>query len=199
MDSYTRRHKTWSDKNEKLETPKRMLESGGLIDLPAGKKIVADLAAHLTLEPRHVALSHRALLKIAVWSNIRRFKPGSKEQEEADTPLEQCIGFRIHAISKSAGVFYYGVEDRAERAKRKVCLKGFMKEKQTVYGVKKDMERRRNALAPYLAIGALAAMAVPAYSAVKSWTGVPGEYLGEALVGLAENVRDGFGGAWVTG
>jgi hypothetical protein len=64
--------------------------------------------------------THRALIKIAVWPVIRRYTPGSAE-EDADgdgrgggKPLREKDGFRIFMVGKGAVVAYYGRDVKRE-------------------------------------------------------------------------------------
>jgi hypothetical protein len=149
----------------------------------------SDLEAHNKTNPRHYGFSYRALTKVCAWPNIRRFKPGSLEQEKANTPLELRTGFRIYEVSKSAAVMYFGTEDRAERARQRVCLRGLVGKKQREYGAKNGEGRGVvRAAAPY-ALGIAAFAALPAWAFAERFRGTG---VTEALMGLAENFRGGF-------
>ena len=153
------------------------------------KKAQVDLEAHNKTHPRHYGFSHRALTKVCAWPNIRRFKPGSLEQEKANTPLELRTGCRIYEVSKSAAVIYFGTEDRAERARQRVCLRGLVDQKQREYGTKNGKGRGVvKAAAPY-ALCIAAFVAVPAWAFAERFRGTG---VTKALMGLAENFREGF-------
>jgi hypothetical protein len=60
-------------------------------------------------------------------------------------------------VSKSAGVFHFGIEDRAEQEKKRVYLRKFMRQRQKNYGtvVSKAGENRRvMAVASFVAVAA---------------------------------------------
>lgn len=120
----------------RLKETAQTLTDQNIIDEPSGVKAREDLAAHIKACPEHLGATHRALCKIGVWPNIRQFKPGSEKEEKARcvVPLEEKTGFRIYEISKSVGVFYFGLVDRMEREKQRVCLKGLVADKQKQYG-----------------------------------------------------------------
>lgn len=101
------------------------------IDEAAVQMARDQLAAHMENRPKHL-YNYHALCKIAAWPNIRRFKPGSKkEEEQPGLSLEEKHGFRILEVMKSAGVFYYGVEDGMERNRTAVDLGQFVKWRQS--------------------------------------------------------------------
>lgn len=104
----------------------------------AGKKAKAKLDAH-TWSRKPLERTHAALTKIAVWPSIKRFKPGTQEDDYAAVPLEHRKGFRIFDISKSAVVSYYGVDDDVERSKGRTKLADFVEKKVKMHG-KKELE-----------------------------------------------------------
>ena len=191
VDNFDALNKQWNEKKTKLEADLEVLGTGASIELEQGKQLKTELAAHLATRPRHFALSYRALLKIGAWPNIRRFKPGSVEQEEAGIPLEQRTGCRIYEVSKSAGVFYFGIEGRAERAKRSVCLRALVASKQKEYGAQRAGSREAGwamTAVPYV-LAVVGTAAIPYYFLAERFSGLTGDYLGEILVSLAENLR----------
>ena len=97
-----------------------------------------ELEEHKT-DPRHYGFTYRAMSKICAWPNIRRFKPGS-EEEEKDCHLELDImtGCRIHEICKSAEVFCFRTDNGEEMDRLEDCLKGLVKEKQRQYGASRE-------------------------------------------------------------
>ncbi|PVH69592.1 hypothetical protein DL98DRAFT_598537 [Cadophora sp. DSE1049] len=55
--------------------------------------------------------THRALIKLSVWPVIRRYTPGSAEEDsQPNKPLHDKDGFRIFLIAKAGMVAYYGRE-----------------------------------------------------------------------------------------
>lgn len=57
--------------------------------------------------------THRALIKLAVWPVIRRYSPGSvEEQNVPGKPLSDKDGFRIVLIGKGGVVAYYGRDQK---------------------------------------------------------------------------------------
>ncbi|KAG4427531.1 hypothetical protein IFR05_016987, partial [Cadophora sp. M221] len=67
------------------------------------------------------SFTHRALIKLAVWPVIRRYTPGSAEEEKdgkrsggSKKPLREKDGFRIFMIGKGAVLAYCGREVKRE-------------------------------------------------------------------------------------
>ncbi|KAK0115578.1 hypothetical protein ONS96_014030 [Cadophora gregata f. sp. sojae] len=57
--------------------------------------------------------THRALIKLSVWPVIRRYTPGSLEEDsQPNKPLHEKDGFRIFLVAKAGVVAYFGREDR---------------------------------------------------------------------------------------
>jgi hypothetical protein len=73
-------------------------------------------------------------VKIAIWPAIRRFKPGSSQDERLNTPLETRDGFRIFDVGKAAAVFYFGMENRREALKGRTGLERLARLKKRRYG-----------------------------------------------------------------
>ena len=153
------------------------------------KEAQAELEACSKTSPRHYGFSYRAMAKVCAWPNIRRFKPGSLEEEQANTPLQFRTGFRIYDVSKSAAVMYFGTEDRVDRARQRVCLRGLVEEKQREYGAKKWEGGGVVRAAAAYALGLAAFAALPAWALGETFTGTGAR---EALMGLVENFRGGF-------
>ena len=184
VDEYTVAFNAWNERREWLGQEVRRIQVAGQIDQRRGVKAKADLATHIKSPPVPIGATHRALCKIGVWPNIRRFKPGSKEEEKnGKVPLEEKTGFRIFEVSKSAGVFYFELQDRMEREKERVCLKGFVKGKRGKSGI-------GNGVVPYV-------LALTAAAAVLGGLGGLGGDLGGDLEGwrnIAIGVRGAVGG-----
>jgi hypothetical protein len=160
VDEWTAAMTAWNEKRTQMEETVQKLTKDGHIEMPSGQTAKSNLATHLATRPNPPI--YRSLSKIAAWPNICRFKPGSEVEEKAGCALalEEKTGFRIYEVSKSAGVFCFGIEDRMERAKSKVCLRGFMEGKQRASG--KGVGKRKNrvvAAAPY-ALGTLVVTAL---------------------------------------
>ena len=66
--------------------------------------------------------THRALVKIGILPNIRRFKPGGQMDDDANEPLHSRTGFRIREMHKAHVLCYFGDERIPERAKQWVSL-----------------------------------------------------------------------------
>jgi hypothetical protein len=120
----------------------------------AYKEVTTKQKAHRQTKPYPPPGStHRALTKIGVWPCIRRFKPGTDVDVELSEPLAKRDGFRIRSVSKGAVVCYFGVEDRKERAKTRVRLTDFVKQKKEKYG-KKEIGLGKLALVASIAVAA---------------------------------------------
>jgi hypothetical protein len=125
----------YQKKRAELEREIAKLKAAGNSDTSRGfRKALAKLNAHIAAQPDPPGQTHEALTKIGVWPNISRFKPGAPEDDDAKTPLESRLGFRILEVSKSAVVCYYGAESRAKRAEGRVRLEDFVERKMKRYG-----------------------------------------------------------------
>ena len=82
-----------------------------------GKLAQAELDALQRTQPTPPLRTHRALWKIAIWPNIRRYKPGGASDDAANKKLEDRDGLRIRKITKAVVVDYFGVSDLGERAR----------------------------------------------------------------------------------
>jgi len=98
------------------------------------RRAQAALDSHLRTQPQPLSRTHRALVKIAIWPAIRRFKPGSSQDERLNIPLETRDGFRIFDVGKAAAVFYYGMENRREALKGRTSLEVLARMKKRRYG-----------------------------------------------------------------
>lgn len=152
--------KAFGAKNEAYDKKKEALE-GELAKLKAAGKsetsrvfkyAQAKLDAHVAAQPKPPSHTHAALTKVGAWPNISRFKPGTREDDDARVPLEKRKGFRIFEVCKSAVVCYYGLEQgRAKRAVKRVRLEDFAKEKVKRFG------KRGSAVGKSVVIAAAAA------------------------------------------
>lgn len=139
VNAYLSHRAAYQEKKEELEREIAKLDKGGKgATSRAGKKAQAKLIAHVRTQPHPPGQTHRALTKIGVWPSIRRFKPGTQEDDEDEVPLENRNGFRIFEVSKSAVVCYFGVENRAEGAGAGVRLATFVENKMKKHGTKEQ-------------------------------------------------------------
>ncbi|KAH8596558.1 hypothetical protein B0O99DRAFT_705806 [Bisporella sp. PMI_857] len=72
--------------------------------------------------------NHRALTKIGITPNIRRYKPGSKLDDDAGEPLWNRDGLRIREMLSANTLVYYGLERGPERDGTMVDLNDHIKE-----------------------------------------------------------------------
>jgi hypothetical protein len=121
----------WTRKDNGLKKKLRLLRKP--------KDLDAEMKEHDAEKPIPVERLYRAMAKISIWPNIRRFKPGSEEDEKENLPLEKRDGFRIHEITKSAVVCYFGIESAATRIKTRVPLDRFVKDKERMLGTRLDI------------------------------------------------------------
>jgi hypothetical protein len=179
--NYDEALKTWNEEIPRLEQRIMELKTSDSVPQKDVLQAIKDLNGHEKMNPKHYGYSFRAMAKVCVWPNIRRFKPGSLEEEQANTPQELRTGFRIYEVSKSAAVMYFGTEDRAERARQRVCLRGLVAEKQRGYGRKVEERGMMRAVAPYV-------LSIAAFAALPAW--VFAERFRE--MGFAESFRGRF-------
>jgi len=114
------------------------------------------LNAHIRTEPYGPEHRYEPMAKIGVWPNINRFKPGTPEDDDVDTPLDDRRGFRIFEISKSAMVCYFGTEDTEKKAQQRVTVEDFVTKKVKKYG------QRGNYIGKGLVLAAVVAAAATA-------------------------------------
>lgn len=98
------------------------------LDTRAGRKALEYQRRVTAQEPRPPAHEYRAMVKIGVWPSVKRFKPGSAEDERRERehpngkiPLYEKNGSREYEICRAAVVCYYGktartIDDRANLA-----------------------------------------------------------------------------------
>lgn len=84
-------------------------------------------------QPTVPSRTHRAMAKLCMWPNIRRFKPGGPDDEKNNLPLSAMDGFRIQEMTKAVVSDYYGVTGMVARSKRQT-LEDFVKEKERRFG-----------------------------------------------------------------
>ena len=133
-----RKHDTsvaaWRAKRALLQAEvSRFRQPGMNANSRAGRKATKELA-DFTNPNIPIGRTHRALTKIGIWPNIRRFKPGSKEDDVNEERLADRDGFRIFELSKSAVLCYFGVESRIVRGQTRVPLEHFARIMQKRYG-----------------------------------------------------------------
>ncbi|TVY34420.1 hypothetical protein LOCC1_G007075 [Lachnellula occidentalis] len=119
--AYTSARSQWVAEKQEIDDLVADLESRGQIATRKGTKAKQRQAAIQTQAPRQPSYEYRAMAKIGVWPSIKRFKPGSAEDEkrENDNPSEKIPlymknGSREYEISKGAVVCYYGKTERKD-------------------------------------------------------------------------------------
>ena len=157
--AYDAEVKVFADKKAELEKAVAKLKAASKNDTSrVYKKAKGKLNAHIETEPYPPDSTYELMTKIGVWPNISRYKPGTLEDDETGTPLEERRGFRIFDISKGAAVCYLGTEDRLKRAEQRVALEDFVKKKIKKYG-KKDRGVGKGVV--LAAVAAAAAAGIP--------------------------------------
>jgi hypothetical protein len=134
-DAYHSARAQWVDRKKVIDDTVTYLENRGLITTRKGTKAKQRQAAIQTQVPRQPPYEYRAMAKIGVWPSIKRFKPGSAEDEkrERDNPCEKIPllmknGDREYEISWSVVLCYYGKIERKDDGR--VSLEEYVQEKQ---------------------------------------------------------------------
>jgi hypothetical protein len=183
---YQRAFKVWDEKLKDLEAELAPLEEVG--ELTSLAKIEEKLEEHAKKRLLPPSRTHRALVKIGIWPNIRRFKPGGLEDEKKAEKLENRDGFRIHDITKSAVVCYFGIDNHVKRAETRIPLAQFVKEKERKFGTKKEVGISPLTYAG-IALGVVPLAAAVGYSTCPSVLG--SQLLSRECVGqMANSVAD---------
>jgi hypothetical protein len=137
-DKYVAKRKIWMEKRVELGKEMEALKKEGKEETKEGKKKEEEIQAHQRSQPPPPGRTYRALTKIGIWPNIRRFVPGSLDDETNKQKLERRDGMRIHELTKSAVVCYYGVERPAKPSKARMPLEQFVREKEKKFGKKNE-------------------------------------------------------------
>jgi hypothetical protein len=157
--------RVFDEKEKELEGEIAKLKAAGKGESRACKKAQAQLDAHVEAEPDEPEETHQALTKIAVWPSICRYKPGTKEDDDAATPLENRLGCRIFDISRSGVVCYFGVQNRVKRFQERVALQDFVDAKVKLHG------KKESGVGKGVALAAVAAAAASLPYLLYGWTG----------------------------
>lgn len=116
---------------------------------PRKLKALDALALQKPLTPKRTM---RPMAKICIWPTIRRFKPGSTDDEKNKAKLQDSDGHRIREISRGLAVFYLGVDDMATRARQKRPLGAFVTEQKKIMkaavAAEKKAEQQEEQLVP---------------------------------------------------
>lgn len=161
---FTETRRLFNKKQTELENEIAGLNAAGKEASRAGQKALAQLDAHLLMEPHPPSETHRALAKIAVWPSICRFKPGSKKEDDDDKPLDDRRGFRIIDMIPSYAIFYYGLHDRVKRFEERVALQDFVDAKIKLHG------QKESGVGKGVALAAVAAAAAGLPYLLQGWT-----------------------------
>lgn len=155
--AYNKNKAAYETKKQKLQGAIDHLEAAGKSATSRVYRSARQkLDSHLRTRPPTLQSTYRALAKICIWPSITRYKPGTKEDDDAERPLEERDGFRAFEISKSGVACYYGFADRAQRAKTEISLVEFVKNKKAKFGKKEPLLHRRTLLAAVAAVTATA-------------------------------------------
>ncbi|TVY88802.1 hypothetical protein LAWI1_G004798, partial [Lachnellula willkommii] len=121
LNAYTAARRQWVAEKQEIDDMVADLERRGQITTRKGTKAKQRQAAIQTQAPRQPTYEYRAMAKIGVWPSIKRFKPGSAEDEKRENekpgekiPLYMKNGSREYEISKGAVVCYYGKVERKD-------------------------------------------------------------------------------------
>lgn len=135
INAYTAARSQWVAEKQEIDDLVADLESRGQITTRKGTKAKQRRAAIQTQAPRQPSYEYRAMAKIGVWPSIKRFKPGSAEDEKRENdnpgekiPLYMKNGSREYEISKGAVLCYYGKVERKDDGR--VGLEEFVEQKQ---------------------------------------------------------------------
>jgi hypothetical protein len=123
---YTELQTEFVAKNEALNRELAELKTRN--NTRAIEKKEEEIKAHQCERPMPPGRSHRALVKISIWPNIRRYEAGSMDDKIINEKLQYRDGMRIIEISKSAVLCYFGMESRVRRAKERISLEDFILE-----------------------------------------------------------------------
>jgi len=126
--------RVWKKKKAPYEEARRIAVEAVELNKPLVTDHPVRIRAEAALQAANRALhdlkgptqTHRAMVKIAVWPNVRRYSPGSGEEGGEED------GFRILSLTYAGALYYYGEQGRAPAQKEK--LLEFVKEKQKRYG-----------------------------------------------------------------
>ncbi|KAF4635007.1 hypothetical protein G7Y89_g3089 [Cudoniella acicularis] len=117
------------------------LEAQGKGNTRRGRATRQRLVEIQTVAPKALIYEYRAMAKISVWPSIKRFKPGSAEDEKKERedpgnkiPLYKKNGSREFEVSKGAIVVYYGKTNR-RNDERRLSLAEFVRQKQKEWPV----------------------------------------------------------------
>ncbi|KAF8852203.1 hypothetical protein BDZ45DRAFT_116349 [Acephala macrosclerotiorum] len=127
-----------SAEQKKLSKAKELLvkrlKKQGKEHTAAGAAAAAKVAEIKTLAPTNPGNTHRAMVGIASWPVVTRFKPGGEEDDNEKPAgvayLPDKDGFRIFQISKGGGVFYFGRERRGGDMGERTRLRHWVREKE---------------------------------------------------------------------
>jgi hypothetical protein len=137
---YNLEKKEFSEKKDKLDKLMKRFVKLQKEGTKEGKALAAKIKEHELKQPIPPWRTYRALIKLGIWPNIRRFKPGSIEDEQKNEKLTLRDGFRIHEITKSFVLCYYGKERYEERELKRVHLEDFVEDKMKRFGTWKREE-----------------------------------------------------------
>lgn len=129
---YTELQNKFEAKEKKLKTELAALKTRR--DIKKTKKKEGEIKAHRSERQMSPGRSHRGLVKISIWPNIRRYEPGSMDDKIINEKLQHRDGMRIIEISKSAVLCYFGVESRVRRANERMSLESYILEKNPLFG-----------------------------------------------------------------
>jgi len=103
----------------------------------AGRAIAVQMKAMRedTQKPIPPNYTHRALVKISILPNIRRFKPGGQIDDETNAPLHTRKGFRVREICKAQVLCYFGDKRILSTGERleSLDLHHFVEHKKSIY------------------------------------------------------------------
>lgn len=134
-DKYASDKTAWMTEKTALAGDLEALNRRGNATTRERSEVEEKIKEHARTHPMPPSRTHRVLTQIALWPNIRRFKPGGLEDEKKSEKLENRKGFRIYDITKGAVVCYSGVQNYSRKVKS-IPLERFVKEKE------KEMEKK---------------------------------------------------------
>lgn len=139
VNAYNTARNEWVHAKKEIDFMVTELNFRGQSDTRKGVKAKQQQIAIQTQAPRQTAYEYRAMAKIGIWPSIKRFKPGSAEDEQREKnnpcdpiPLFQKNGSREYEISKAAVLCYYGKLERKDDGR--VGLEEFVERKKKAYG-----------------------------------------------------------------
>lgn len=138
FDKYSLEHDRWEEKRKKAQRLIDRLTDAGREDSRQFKTATIALETILKEKPKDPDMTHRPLVRISVWPAIRRYKPGSDDDDKAAAKgkvkaLAERDGMRIFGISM-AGVVVHFVEKDRDWLEAGKDLGAWVEEKRGIFG-----------------------------------------------------------------